>query len=233
MSELADRIERVRGQVADAAAKAGRNPGTVTLIGVTKTHAAETVAQAVALGIKHVGENRVQEAAEKVERVRALLGPDVPGPGWHLIGTLQRNKCRQALDLFDTIHSIDTVRLAEALATRVEGRRVPILLELYLGDDPSRPGFRPEQVEEALVTIAALPALDVRGLMTVAPFGLDDDQTRRVFCRVRELRDRLQERHRDLSLSELSMGMTNDFALAIAEGATMIRVGRAIFGERG
>jgi pyridoxal phosphate enzyme (YggS family) len=233
MSDLAERIERVRGQIADAAATAGRDPASVTLIAVSKTQPAEAVAQAVALGIGHVGENRVQEAAPKVERVRTLLGPDLPEPSWHLIGTLQRNKCRQALDLFGMIHSVDTVRLAETLATRAEGRQVPILLELYLGDDPARPGFRPEQVEEALATISALPALDVRGLMTVAPFGSDDDQTRRVFCRVRELRDRLQERHPDLSLTELSMGMTDDFALAIAEGATMIRVGRAIFGERG
>jgi pyridoxal phosphate enzyme (YggS family) len=233
MSDLAERIERVRDQIADAAARAGRDPGTVTLIAVSKTQPAEAVAQAVALGIKHVGENRVQEAAEKLDRVQALLGPDSPGPIWHLIGTLQRNKCRQALDLFDTIHSVDSVRLAEALATRAEGRRVPILLELYLGDDPARPGFRPEQVAEALAPISALPALDVRGLMTVAPFGSDDDQTRQVFCRVRELRDQLQARYPALALTELSMGMTNDFALAIAEGATMIRVGRAIFGERG
>jgi pyridoxal phosphate enzyme (YggS family) len=130
------------------------------------------------------------------------------------------------------IHSVDSVRLAETLATRAEGRRVPILLELYLGEDPSRPGFRPEQVEESLATISALPTLDLRGLMTVAPFGSDEDESRRVFCRVRELRDRLQATNPTLSLSELSMGMTNDFALAIAEGATMVRVGRAIFGER-
>src|SRR6185295_20254071 len=130
MSELRDRIDRVRGQVADAAARAGRDSSTVTLIAVSKTHSAEAVVEAVHEGIEHVGENRVQEAAEKVERVRALLGRD---PTWHLIGTLQRNKVRQALDLFSMIQSVDSVRLAEALAARAEGRTVMVLLEVYLG----------------------------------------------------------------------------------------------------
>src|SRR6478735_7990474 len=128
MSELRERIERIRGQIADAAARAGRDPSTIVLIGVSKTKPAEAVAEAVAEGIEHVGENRVQEAAEKVDRVRTLLGRD---PTWHLIGTLQRNKARQALDLFGLIQSVDTVRLAEALSARAEGRRVPILLEVY------------------------------------------------------------------------------------------------------
>lgn len=230
MADLKDRIDRVRQLVADAAARAGRDPSAVTLIGASKTRSPEEIAEAVAAGLDHVGENRVQEAAEKVSRVRDLLGHD---PTWHLIGTLQRNKCRQALDLFGMIQSVDSVRLAEALAARAEGRRVPVLLEVYLGDDPARPGLRPDDVEQALLSIAALPGLDVRGLMTVAPLGLQDDQVRSVFRRVRELRDSLRERHPALGFNELSMGMSEDFGLAVEEGATMVRVGRAIFGERG
>ena len=229
MPDLRARIDRVRDQIADAAARAGRDPSAVTLIGASKTRSPEEIAEAVAAGLGHVGENRVQEAAAKVGRVREFLGRD---PTWHLIGTLQRNKARLALDLFALIQSVDSVRLAETLAARAEGRRVPLLLEVYLGDDPARPGFRPDDLEQALVTIAALPGLDVRGLMTVAPLGLAEDQIRAVFRRVRELRDALRSRHPDVPLDELSMGMSEDFGLAVEEGATMVRVGRAIFGER-
>lgn len=226
---VAERIARVRDRLAEAAVRSGRDPAAVTLIGVTKTHPAETVAEAVAAGLEHVGENRVQEAAAKVDRVRELLGRD---PTWHLIGTLQRNKCRQAISLFSMIHAVDSVRLAQALSARSEGKAVPILLEVYAGDDPARPGFRADAVREALPRIAALPGLDVRGLMTVAPLGLDADDTRGVFRDLRELRDGLRQQFPALALDQLSMGMTNDYPLAVEEGATMVRVGRAIFGER-
>jgi pyridoxal phosphate enzyme (YggS family) len=229
MPDLRANLERVRASIVDAAARAGRDPGDVTLIAVSKTHPAELVAQVAALGVDQIGENRVQEAAEKAPRVRELLGRD---PAWHLIGTLQRNKARQALGLFDTIHSVDSVRLAETLATRAEGRRVAVLLEVYVGDDPRRPGFRPTEIQDAAARILSLASLDVRGLMTIAPLGLDAEQTRGVFRQLRRLRDRLRERHPEARLTELSMGMTDDFPLAIEEGATMIRVGRAIFGER-
>jgi pyridoxal phosphate enzyme (YggS family) len=229
MRDLRDRVDRVRERIAEAAARAGRDPSAVTLIAASKTRSAEEIAEAVAAGVEHVGENRVQEAAEKVDRVRALLGR---APTWHLIGTLQRNKCRQALQLFDLFQSVDSERLAEALMARSDGRRVPLLLEVYLGDDPARPGFRPDDLDQALASIAALPGLDLRGLMTVAPLGLDAAQTRSVFRQMRELRDALQGRHPGLALDELSMGMSEDFGLAVEEGATMIRVGRAIFGER-
>jgi PLP dependent protein len=229
MSDIRERIERVRGQIADAAARVGRDPAAITLIAVSKTKPAEAVAEAVAAGIEHVGENRVQEAAEKADRVRALLGRD---PTWHLIGTLQRNKVRQALDLFGLIQSVDSVRLAEALSTRAKGRQVPILLEVYLGEDTARPGFRPADLDAAVTSILALPGLDLRGLMTVAPLGLTQDQTRRAFSRLRELRDSVAASRPGLALHEISMGMSEDFSLAIEEGATMIRVGRAIFGER-
>jgi PLP dependent protein len=229
MPDLRGNIERVRASIADAAARAGRDPAAVTLVGVSKTQPAELVAEAIALGIEHVGENRVQEAAGKVERVRELVGR---APTWHLIGTLQRNKVRQALDLFDMIQSVDSVRLAEALATRIIGDPMPVLLEVYCGDDAERPGFRPGKIAEAVEQIAALPALTVRGLMTVAPFGSNAEQSRAVFRQLCELRDQLREGSLGSSLTELSMGMTDDFGLAIEEGATIVRVGRAIFGER-
>ena len=229
MSELRSRIMRVRAQIGEAAGRAGRDPSGITLIAVSKTQPAALVAEAASEGIEHLGENRVQEAVEKVEQVRHLLGRD---PTWHMIGTLQRNKVRQALETFNLIHSVDNVRLGEALAARAEGRRVPILLEVYFGTDEKRPGFRPDAVDDALTAIMRQDTLDVRGLMTVAPFGSDQEETRQVFRRLRELRDRLQDRDDGRNLHELSMGMSEDFVLAIHEGATMIRVGRAIFGER-
>ena len=170
MPDMHARIDRVRGRIADAAARAGRDPAAVTLIAVSKTRPAEDIAEAVAAGVAHVGENRVQEAAEKVERVGALLGHQ---PTWHLIGTLQRNKARQALDLFGMIQSIDSVRLAEALSTRTAGRTMPVLLEVYFGADPARPGFRPDCLPDALTSIAALPGLNMRGLMSGSPFCLE------------------------------------------------------------
>ncbi len=230
MADLRGNIERVRASIADAATRAGRDPGAVTLVAVSKTQPAEAVAEVIGLGIEHVGENRVQEAAGKVERVQALVGTR---PHWHLIGTLQRNKARQALDLFDMIQSVDSVRLAETLAARAEGRTVSILLEVYFGADPDRPGFRPAEVEEAARRMLALESLDVQGLMTVAPFGSTPEQARAAFRRLRQLREQLQERLPDARLTELSMGMTDDYQLAIEEGATIVRVGRAIFGERG
>ena len=228
-TSLQARVDRVRERIADAAARSGRDASAVTLIGVTKTHPAEAVVEALECGIVHVGENRVQEAVDKAARVRELLGRD---PVWHLIGTLQRNKVRPALDLFSMIHSVDSVRLAEAISARAEGRRVPILLEVYLGEDDARPGFRADSLDAVVTSVAALDGLDVRGLMTVAPLGLDESGTRAVFRRLRELRDGLREQHPAVQLPELSMGMTNDYVLAIEEGATLVRVGRAIFGER-
>jgi len=232
---LRDNVERVRATVADAAARAGRAPSSVTLVAVSKTHPAELVAEVAALGVELFGENRVQEAEAKIARVRELLGSDSlgNGPSWHMIGSLQRNKVRPCLALFDLIQSVDSPRLAEAISARAAGRRVPVLLEVYVGDDPERPGFRPDDL---LATTAAavldLSGLDVRGLMTVAPLGATGDAAQAAFRQLRELRDELRRRHPAAGLEELSMGMTDDYPLAIEEGATIVRVGRAIFGER-
>jgi pyridoxal phosphate enzyme (YggS family) len=201
----------------------------VQLVAVSKTKPPEMVAEVAALGVERFGENRVQEAEQKLPRVRELLGRD---PTWHLVGTLQRNKVKAALDLFAILESVDSLRLAEAISRRAVGRAIPILLEVYVGDDPSRPGFRPAGLVVEVPRILELPNLDVRGLMTVAPLGLSSEQTRATFRRMRTLRDELGERYPSASWGELSMGMTEDYPLAIEEGATIVRVGRAIFGGR-
>ena len=217
---IAEGLAQVRERMAAACARAGRAPNEVTLVGVSKGFPAEAVAEAHAAGLRDLGENRVREAAGKIE----LLAARGVRPRWHLIGHLQRNKAKTAVELFGIIHSVDSVRLAQALSRRAH-ESVPILLEVNVAQEAGKFGFAPEEVTSALSTIEALPNLDVRGLMTVAPLTDDPERVRPVFRRLRELRDA----H---GLQELSMGMTGDFEVAIEEGATLIRVGRAIFGPR-
>jgi PLP dependent protein len=225
-TDIATNLERVREQIADAAIRAGRKPEEVSLIGVSKTHPAEAVVAAVQAGLKDVGENRVQEAAPKVPAVRQLLSEP---PTWHLVGHLQTNKVNASLDLFDAIDSVDSLHLAEALSKRVKDRSVPILLEVYVGDDPERPGFRPGDLEEAVGRILELPGLDLQGLMTVAPLGEDP---RPAFAQVRQIHNRLSDSYPRVHFGVLSMGMSDDFQAAIAEGSTQVRIGTAIFGPR-
>ena len=172
--------------------------------------------------------DRVQEAAGKIPAAARLTGTNLE---WHLIGHLQRNKVRAALPLFSLIESIDNLKLAETIDQRAD-QPVAVLLEVYVGDDPRRPGFRPTELREQFSVLAGLAHLEIRGLMTVAPLGLDEVGTRAAFRRVRELRDELRSQQKGLVLPELSMGMSEDYPLAIAEGATIVRVGRAIFGAR-
>jgi hypothetical protein len=209
-------------------------------VAVTKTHPPEVVAAAIAAGAHTFGENRVQEAAAKI----AALAEQHSGLRWHLIGHLQRNKARLAAELFDLVHSVDSLRLAEALSRHAQdlGRRLPILLQVNVSGEGSKEGFAlPGGVTnqpgfDALLPewerLLALPALEVRGLMTVAPIVDHPDQARPTFQALRELRDALARRFPNTAWIELSMGMTDDFEAAIAEGATIVRVGRAIFGER-
>jgi PLP dependent protein len=235
---IAERYARIQERIAAAARAAGRRPEEVTLVAVTKTHPPELIAELIAAGARDLGENRVQEAATKV----AVIGRAVAN--WHLIGHLQRNKARPAAELFDLVHSIDSLRLAEALARNLPaGRRLPVLLQLNVSGEASKEGFAlagglsnraglaallPE-----LEQIVAMPTLEVRGLMTVAPIVDHPEQARPNFRALRELRDELARRLPAASWDQLSMGMTDDFEAAIAEGATIVRVGRAIFGERG
>jgi hypothetical protein len=213
--------------VAAACERAGRSPDEVTVVGVSKTFPATLVVEACRAGLTDIGENRVQEAAAKIPAVEALGSR----PRWHLVGHLQTNKVKTALGLFDIIHSVDSVRLAEFISRQAASLPVrqagplPILLEVNVAGEASKFGLRPEETGRALEQMARLPGLAVQGLMTVAPLVDDPEDVRPVFRELRRLRDAL-------GLHHLSMGMTDDFEVAIEEGATMVRIGRAIFGPR-
>lgn len=217
---IAANLEAVRGRIARAAERAGRDPDSVRLVAISKTYGPEAVIAAWHAGQRDFGENRVQEAEEKIPAVAAAGAQ----PRWHLVGHLQTNKVRQALGLFDMLHSVDSLHLAEAIQRRSEAP-VPVLIEVNVGGETSKGGFAPEDVDDALTALRPLAHLDVRGLMTVAPPAADPEEVRPLF---RELAA-LARRH---ELPELSMGMSGDFEVAIAEGATLVRIGTAIFGAR-
>jgi hypothetical protein len=215
---IAERIAHVRKRVERAAERAGRPPADITIVAVSKGFPPSAIDEAVVAGIAHVGENRVQEAAPKIGALRGLPVT------WHLVGHLQTNKAKTALELFDIIHSVDSLHLAEVLSHRAQ-MPLSILLEVNVTGEASKFGFSPDEVTTAAGAVSRLPHLDVCGLMTVAPFVDDPETVRPVFRELRRLRD-------SLGLRELSMGMTDDFEIAIEEGATLVRIGRAIFGER-
>jgi pyridoxal phosphate enzyme (YggS family) len=217
---ISERLTDVRARIDAACRRAGRSPGDVTLVGVTKGFPPAAVAEAVEAGLQDCGENRVQEAAAKIAALDALG----VRPRWHLIGHLQTNKVKTALGLFAILHSVDSLRLAQEISDRA-AQPVPILLEVNVSQEASKFGFSMGELPAAVSAISALPHLDVRGLMTVAPLSHDPEAARPFFRQLRDLRDAT-------GLRELSMGMTDDFEVAIEEGATMVRVGRAIFGER-
>jgi pyridoxal phosphate enzyme (YggS family) len=220
MPDIAANLERVRERIARAAERAGRRAEDVLLIGVSKTVDAERVRQAVAAGLPALGENRVQEAGEKI----ALVGRPVP---WHLIGHLQTNKVRDALGLFDLIHSLDRLELARECDRRARQRGRPVhgLLQVNVAGEASKGGFAPDEIGAALDALALLDQVRVRGLMTIPPLAEAADVGRVWFRALAQMAKRY-------GLSELSMGMSADFEVAIEEGATMIRVGTAIFGPR-
>jgi PLP dependent protein len=220
MLDIRANLGRVQEAVARACARAGRSPDHVLLIAVSKTVDVERIRLAVAAGVAALGENRVQEAREKIE----VLGRPVP---WHLIGSLQTNKAKEAARLFDWIHSVDRLELARELSRRAHGaeRALDILLQVNLGDEPQKGGVAPSEVKRVHEAVAALPGLRVRGLMTIPPATESPEGARPYFRRLRELREQL-------GLEHLSMGMSADFEVAVEEGATMVRVGTAIFGPR-
>jgi pyridoxal phosphate enzyme (YggS family) len=227
--EIAARRDAVLARVARAAERAGRDPGEVSLLAVTKTHSAEVVRLAARAGMTLFGENRV---AEGVEKIQALAG-EFPGLEWRLIGPLQTNKAKPALQYFSVIESLDRERLAarlEGLAA-AENRVVPVLLELNLGQEESKSGAAPAEVEALAAAVLAFPHLEVRGLMAVPPLTPDPEGARPYFKRLKEIRDRLADRFAK-PLPELSMGMSHDFEVAVEEGSTEIRIGTALFGER-
>ena len=226
-SALRRHIEEVRGRIDRAAGRAGRNPASITLIGVVKTVPPDLVREAVRLGLTDLGENRVQEAEAKI----AAVGRE--GLRWHLIGHLQRNKAARAVTEFDRIHSVDSSELAGALsrhATAAE-RTVPVLVEVNVSGESSKFGVAPDRLEPLLGQVAALPGLALEGLMTVAPAVDEPERARPVFAALRTIAGRA-ERALGIRLPQLSMGMSGDFEVAIEEGSTMVRVGSAIFGPR-
>ncbi|MBC7243295.1 MAG: YggS family pyridoxal phosphate-dependent enzyme [Anaerolineae bacterium] len=227
---IADNLQRVRERIARACARAGRDPDTVRLVAVSKNMPAEAVAAAYAYGVRDFGENRVEEALPKIAAVRELLG-DAPAPAWHMIGHLQRRKVRDAMPAFDLVHSVDRLALAEEMEKRLSaiGKVMPVLLEIKLSHEETKWGFLPEEVPEAVGKILELPYLRIRGLMTMAPIVPHAEEARPYFRRLRELRDALARQFPQACWDELSMGMTDDFEPAVEEGATMVRIGRAVF----
>ena len=217
---IAGNLRTVRGRIAAAAERAGRDPAGVRLIAVSKTFPVETIAEAIRAGVTDLGENRVQEGAEKAPAVAAAG----LAPTWHLIGHLQSNKVKLALDHFSVIHSIDSLDLAQRI-NRLTARRVDVLLEVNVGGEASKFGLTVDATPALAEAVARLANLNLIGLMTVAPLDMDVESVRPVFRQLRHLRD-------SLGLRELSMGMSADFEVAIEEGSTMVRIGRAIFGAR-
>ena len=224
---MADRLADVQRRIAEAAAACGRDAGSVTLISVGKTFPAEIVSEAVLAGATDLGENRVQEAVAKK--------PEVPPARWHLIGPLQRNKVKAALEVFDFVHTLDRFELADRLQFQLSehwpGRRLDVLLEVNVGEEPQKAGVLPEDTVELFEHALGCDGLSIRGLMAIPPWGQEPEASRPFFRSLRELRDQLQQEV-GVPLPELSMGMSHDFEIAVAEGATMVRVGTAIFGAR-
>jgi pyridoxal phosphate enzyme (YggS family) len=226
MSELAANLERIRQNIAAACARAGREPSSVQLMAVSKGQPPEAVCAAAALGVELFGENKVQEGKAK--------RPLCPGRlRWHLIGHLQSNKCRDALQFFDCLQGIDSLALAQDLQRWAEklALRKPILLEVNVAGEASKFGFSPERLLAEVQAINALPRLELRGLMTLAPWTPEPEKVRPVFRRLRELKEEC-EQILGAPLPELSMGMSGDYEVAIEEGATLVRIGTALFGPR-
>jgi len=226
MHRIASALEEVRGRIERACSRSGRAAGEVRLVAVSKTVDVERIRRLVECGHHLLGENRVQEALEKIPQ----LGPPVR---WHLVGHLQRNKARHAVGLFELLHGVDSERLAAEIDRRAAqaGTRQAVLLQVNLSGEPTKSGVAEPDLPLLLDAVAGMPNLELRGLMTIPPPVENAEDSRRWFRGLRELRDRCEERL-GRSLPDLSMGMTDDFEVAVEEGATLVRVGRAIFGER-
>jgi pyridoxal phosphate enzyme (YggS family) len=227
---IADRVAAVRERIARAASRARRRPDEVTLVAVSKTHPPDAVREAFAAGVRHFGENKVQEAEAKVADLAALRAQ---GLLWHLVGHLQSNKARAAAALFDRVDSIDDARTAARLEKGAEQARkvIPVLVQVRLGDEETKSGMDEQGLFPALEILRGLKRLRLEGLMVLPPFSADPEATRPFFARLRELRDRARAEGLLIG-TELSMGMSHDFEVAVEEGSTMVRVGTAIFGER-
>lgn len=223
---LADRLNQLEERISAACARAGRTREEVVLVAVSKTHPPETIAEAAALGLRVFGENKVQEARAKIPECPSHLE-------WHLVGHLQTNKAKYAVELFELIHSVDSEKLIRVLDEEAakRGKQVNVLLEVNVSGEASKFGLAPDAVKPVLEVANACPRIVVKGLMTMAPLVQDPEKARPYFARLRALRDSLAA-ETGTPLEHLSMGMSNDFEPAIEEGATMIRIGTLLFGER-
>lgn len=230
---MRERLAAIQQRMAAACLRSGRAVSEVTLVGVTKTFPPEAIGRGIEAGLRVLGENRVQEAAEKIPALQEMTA--LHRVEWHLIGHLQSNKVRRAIELFDVIHSVDSLKLAEriSLICGEMGRKMPIMLEVNLGGEESKVGAPEIEALTLCKIIQSLPNLELRGLMTVPPFLDDPEEIRPYFRRLRELRDEAI-RHGLVGprFKDLSMGMSHDFEVAIEEGATFVRIGTAIFGAR-
>jgi len=228
MPDIAENLARVRERIEGAARRSGRDPESVRLVAVSKTVGAERVRQAIEAGAKILGENYVQEAQKKIE----VLGHDV---AWHFIGHLQTNKAKAAAGLFDYIHSVDSMNLAQELARRAKlrGKVLPVLLQVNIGGEATKFGAQEKETFLLAEKLSAAEGIEVRGLMTMPPYFEDPEASRPYFVELRRLSEHLaQQKIPRISMEELSMGMSNDFEVAVEEGATLLRVGTAIFGPR-
>jgi len=224
--DLSRRLSELRGRMGEAAGRSGRSPDSITLLAVTKTHPIETLRDCYDLGLRDFGENRVQEALSKIP----ALPPDVR---WHLIGQLQTNKINKVLGLFHWIHSVDSIRLAEGLSSRIPEGNQEILLEVNTSGEPTKSGLAPGDAVQAARELLSLPHLRLRGLMTVGPLTADRSKGRDAFKRLRELFEAIRrEPGCPRSFDQLSMGMSSDFEDAIEEGSTIVRVGTLLLGDR-
>jgi pyridoxal phosphate enzyme (YggS family) len=226
MSEIQRNLERVRGQIAQAAEKAGRRAEDVELIAISKTHDADRVREAFEAGQNVFGESRVQEARAKIPELPSSLH-------WHFVGHLQKNKIRHALPLFEVMHSVDSLALAQEInrIAEEEGSHPRVLLEVNVAGEGSKFGFQPNKLREEMESLLSLNRLSIEGLMTIPPLAEEAEASRKYFVDLHQLRNAL-EKELKMKLPHLSMGMTNDFPIAVEEGATLVRVGTAIFGER-
>ncbi len=222
---LAERLKEVNAAIAAAAVKAGRDPAAVKLVAVTKTVGADQIRQAIAIGLHDFGENRLQEAKAKVDAF--------PDQNWHFIGHLQTNKVKEVLPRFKLIHSLDSYRLAEALQHWGErlDRSVNVLVQVNVAGEKGKYGLEPGELPDFLAALRSLTRIKVRGLMTMAPWVDDPEEARPVFRGLRLLQQQCSSP--EMSLEHLSMGMTNDYRVAVEEGATIVRIGTALFGPRG
>ena len=227
---IADNIARVQERIAAAARRAARNPDEVMLMGVSKTFPVERIREAYAAGLRVFGENRVQEFAAKADALRDLLNTE-----WHLIGHLQTNKAAKAAELFDAVDSLDSVRMAEKLKASAESKTLSVLIEINVGGEKAKSGLAPssDELEQILRGAPRWENLKIQGLMTVPPYTEDPEGSRAYFRQLRQIRDSIAARGLpQISMAALSMGMSHDFEVAIEEGATCVRLGTAIFGER-